>query len=298
MLEIRGLSFSYGARAGAVLRSVDLELGAGEIGVLLGRNGSGKTTLFKNILGLLRPSAGTVSLDGRDLLGMSGRERAGLTAYVPQDIRFGELTVFESVLMGRVSSFGFRAGKEDKAVAERIISEMHLENFAHRNAARLSGGERQKVAIARALAQEPRLLVFDEPTGNLDIANEQLIMEEAVKLAREKRVGVLCSLHDLNQAMNFGDRFYFLKDGGVKYSGGKEQFTEAVINDVFGIDVRIINHEGENIILGGKKNENKTTAFSLPGGSHGSCPLRLRGRSRCAGRHGQRGARALPERSD
>ena len=143
MLEIRGLSFSYGARAGAVLRSVDLELRAGEIGVLLGRNGSGKTTLFKNILGLLRPSAGTVSLDGRDLLGMSGRERAGLIAYVPQDIRFGELTVFESVLMGRVSSFGFRAGKEDKAVAERIISEMHLENFAHRNAARLSGGERQ-----------------------------------------------------------------------------------------------------------------------------------------------------------
>ena len=112
MLEIRGLSFSYGARAGAVLRSVDLELGAGEIGVLLGRNGSGKTTLFKNILGLLRPSAGTVSLDGRDLLGMSGRERAGLTAYVPQDIRFGELTVFESVLMGRVSSFGFRALKK------------------------------------------------------------------------------------------------------------------------------------------------------------------------------------------
>lgn len=235
MLEIRGLSFSYGARAGAVLRSVDLELGAGEIGVLLGRNGSGKTTLFKNILGLLRPSAGTVSLDGRDLLGMSGRERAGLTAYVPQDIRFGELTVFESVLMGRVSSFGFRAGKEDKAVAERIISEMHLESFAHRNAARLAGGERQKVAIARALAQEPRLLVFDEPTGNLDIANEQLIMEEAMKLAREKRVGVLCSLHDLNQAMNFGDRFYFLKDGGVKYSGGKEQFTEAVINDVLAL---------------------------------------------------------------
>lgn len=133
------------ARAGAVLRSVDLELRAGEIGVLLGRNGSGKTTLFKNILGLLRPSAGTVSLDGRDLLGMSGRERAGLTAYVPQDIRFGELTVFESVLMGRVSSFGFRAGKEDKAVAERIISEMHLENFAHRGtlpACRAESGRR------------------------------------------------------------------------------------------------------------------------------------------------------------
>lgn len=133
--------------------------------MLLGRNGSGKTTLFKNILGLLRPSAGTVSLDGRDLLGMSGRERAGLTAYVPQDIRFGELTVFESVLMGRVSSFGFRAGKKDKAVAERIISEMHLESFAHRNAARLSGGERQKVAIARPLPRSRGFSCSTSPPG-------------------------------------------------------------------------------------------------------------------------------------
>lgn len=112
------------------------------------------------------------------------------------------------------------------------------------------------MAIARPLPRSRGFSCSTSPSGNLDIANEQLIMEEAVKLAREKRVGVLCSLHDLNQAMNFGDRFYFLKDGGVKYSGGKEQFTEAVINDVFGIDVRIINHEGENIILGGKKNEN------------------------------------------
>lgn len=255
MLEIQGLSFSYSSRAGGVLRGANLTLCDGEIGVLLGRNGSGKTTLFKNILGLCRPDGGSIRFDGRDLSSMSAKERAGIIAYVPQDIQFGALSVFDSILMGRVSYFGLRAGRDDCAAVERILKDMRLESYAHSNVEHLSGGERQKVAIARALAQEPRLLIFDEPTGNLDIANEQLIMDEAARLARDKSIGILCSLHDLNQARNFGDRFFFLKDGAVKYSGGKELFTEKIIRDVFGINVRVIDHEGETIILGGKKNE-------------------------------------------
>lgn len=255
MLKIENLSFRYGRRFPPVLRDVSLTLGEGEIGVLLGKNGAGKTTLFKCILGICAPTGGTAAFDGRDLLRMSRRERAGIAAYVPQDIQFGDLSVFDSVLMGRTSRFGLRAGREDYAAAERVLTDMRLESYAFKPVSLLSGGERQKVAIARALAQEPKLLVFDEPTGNLDIANEQLIVREAKKLARERGISVLSSLHDLNQALGLADRFFLMKDGAVRYSGGVEVFTEAVIRDVFDSEVRIIEHEGETIILGGEKRE-------------------------------------------
>jgi len=250
LLNIDNLQFSYHKNS-PVLRSVSLELQPGQVGILLGKNGSGKTTLFKNILGLEKPRGGAITFQGENLLKMPRRDRARRVAYVPQHIHFGDLTVFDSVLMGRVSYFGMKAGTEDYAAVEKILSDMGLAEFAHRSAEALSGGEKQKIAIARAMAQEPMLMVFDEPTGNLDIANEQLIMEEAKKLAREKNIAILSSLHDLNQALAFGDKFFFLKDGVVKYAGGAEIFTEDVIKDTFDITVKIAEIEHQKVILGG-----------------------------------------------
>ena len=186
---------------------------------------------------------------------MSRRDRARRIAYVPQHIHFGDLTVLDSVLMGRVSYFGMKAGAEDYQAVEKILKDMGLQDFAARSAEALSGGEKQKIAIARAMAQEPRLMVFDEPTGNLDIANEQLIMEEARKLAREKNISILSSLHDLNQALYFGDKFFFLKNGVVKYAGGREIVTEDVIRDIFDIQVKIVEINGQKVILGGYYHE-------------------------------------------
>ena len=253
MLSVENLTFRYSKQGSPVLNGVNLELKQGEIGILLGKNGSGKTTCFKNILGILSPSSGSIRFDGEDLLKMPRRERARRIAYVPQDIHFGALTVFDSILMGRVSYFGLKASHEDYLAAEQIMVEMHLEDFAQRNVEELSGGERQKIAIARAMAQEPKLMVFDEPTGNLDIANEQLIVEEAKKLAREKNIAILSSLHDLNQAMYFGDKFFFLKNGAVKYAGGEEVIREDVIKDIFDINVRIAQIENQKVILGGNR---------------------------------------------
>ena len=254
MLKVENLTFGYSKHI-PVLRGASLELEQGQVGILLGKNGCGKTTLFKNLLSIEKPESGSVTFLGENLLKMNRRERARRIAYVPQHIHFGDLSVFDSVLMGRVSYFGMKAGQEDYRAVETILQDMQLLEFANRSAEALSGGEKQKIAIARAMAQEPKLMIFDEPTGNLDIANEQLIIKEAKKLARQKGIAILSSLHDLNQALSFGDKFFFMIDGVVKYAGGKEIVTEAVIRDVFDISVKITELEGQKIILGGSKHE-------------------------------------------
>ncbi len=249
MLEIKDITFRYSRRAPLILDNINLTLEKGEIGILLGKNGSGKTTLFKNILGIEKPESGSISYDGKDLLRLSRRERAGYIAYVPQDIQFGDLTVYDTVLMGRMAYFGLRAGKEDEKITEEVLNDMGLTELASRNANELSGGERQKIAIARALVQEPKLLIFDEPTGNLDIANEQLILKEAKKVAKEKGIGILTSLHDLNQALDLGTKFFFIKEGKIVYSGGPEIVTKEVIKEIFNADVEIIEHDVRSIII-------------------------------------------------
>lgn len=250
MLKIEDLKFGYSKRSAPVLNGVNLELKSGEVGVILGKNGSGKTTLFKSIVGINRVTSGKILLDGENLIKMPPRQRAKRVAYVPQSIDFGELSVFDTVLMGRISYFGLAAGREDELATAKVIEEMGLTSLRDKNVQTLSGGERQLVAIARALAQEPRLMVFDEPTGNLDIANEQLIIKEAKRLAREKSIAVLCSLHDLNQAVGFGDKFFFLKHGEVKYRGGEEIFTKEVVKDIFDVCVKIVYAEDKKVILG------------------------------------------------
>ncbi len=249
MLKVENLHFSYGKNSDHALCGASLELKQGEVGILLGKNGSGKTTLFKNILGIEKPDSGRISFDGENLLKMPRRERAKCIAYVPQHIHFGDLSVLDSVLMGRVAYFGMRAGRADYEAVEQILRDMQLDSFAGRSAEELSGGEKQKVAIARAMAQEPRLMIFDEPTGNLDIANEQLIVREAKRLAKEKNIAILSSLHDLNQALAFGDKFFFMKRGQVKYAGGREVFTPENIRDIFDTDVRIAEVDGRTVIL-------------------------------------------------
>ena len=156
MLNVENLTFRYSKLSRPVLNGASLELKPGEIGILLGKNGSGKTTLFKNILGINKPGSGKILFEGEDLLKMSRKERARRIAYVPQDIHFGALTVFDSIMLGRISYFGLKASKSDYEAVEKIIEDMHLSDFAFRNVEELSGGEQQKVAIARALAQEPR----------------------------------------------------------------------------------------------------------------------------------------------
>lgn len=249
MLKIENLSFRYNKKSNLVLDNVSLELEKGQIGIVLGKNGSGKSTLFKNILGILKPLSGTVSIDGENILKMNRRVRATKIAYVPQDITFGSLTVYDTILLGRVSRFGLVSTDDDKEIVDSIIEEMGLEANAFRNVNELSGGERQKVAIARALAQEPEMLVFDEPTGNLDIGNEQLILKEAKRLAKEKGITIIVAIHDINTALSFGDKFFLLKKGTLVNQGGEEIITPEHINCIFDVNVKVEHINGRKIVI-------------------------------------------------
>lgn len=250
MFEIRDLRFAY-KKSAPVLNGVDLTLEDGEIGVLLGKNGAGKSTLFKCVLGILKPT-GEMTFDGKDLAKLSRIERAKLIAYVPQEISFGDLTVFDSVLTGRISHFGMMATKEDREVVNAVLEELEIAHIASKNVNCLSGGERQKVAIARALAQEPKMLVFDEPTGNLDIQNEQLIFDIAKKIARDKNITILIAIHNLNFAFAFGDKFFMMKDGEIKHTGSVEVLNENTIEDVFGVATKIFDVDGhKGVVFGG-----------------------------------------------
>lgn len=251
MLEVRNLRFRYSGHAPEVLRGIDFTLEKGEIGILLGKNGAGKTTMFKTMLGIIKPSSGSVVLNSVLLNSISSAERAKRIAYVPQNVSFGDLSVFDTVLTGRISYFGLRAGREDYEAVKKTLEEMGISALADRSADRLSGGEKQKVAIARAVVGDPQLIIFDEPTGNLDLANERLLMEEARKLAKERGISILCSLHDLNEAAELGDRFLFMKDGVIQYAGGKELFTEEVIEDIYGVRIKVLHLESRIIITGG-----------------------------------------------
>ncbi len=250
MLNVENVTFRYDKRGRAVLDNASLSLAAGQVGVLLGRNGCGKTTLLRTTLGLCTPERGQVAFDGQALSGMKRRQRSRVAAYVPQDLQFGALRVYDAVMAGRVSRFGIQPGAEDRTAVDAALEDMELTALAERNVQQLSGGEKQKVAIARALAQEPRLLVFDEPTGNLDVANEQRILRQARRLARTRNITVLCTLHDLNQAMAYGDRLFLMQGGRIRYTGGGDILTPETVQEIFGARVRAAEIDGQKILIG------------------------------------------------
>lgn len=251
MLEVKNLYFKYNKKDDYVINDVSFKLEKGKIGVLLGKNGVGKTTLLKLILGLLKPEKGEIYFDNNNLKNMKSSNLASIFSYVPQQIDFGKISVYEAIMVGRISKFNFFPSKNDKKLVESVIKEMNLESKTRKNVDELSGGEKQKVAIARALVQEPKVIIFDEPTGNLDLANEKLIINEAKKIAN-KGVSVLISIHDLNLAFTFGETFYLLKEGKIIHQGGKEILNEENLKETYDINLSIKEIENKKFIYIGE----------------------------------------------
>jgi iron complex transport system ATP-binding protein len=213
ILEARSLAIGYRDRV--VGRGLDVGLAGGEVLALLGPNGGGKTTLLKTLLGLIRPLGGEVFMVGRPLSRLSVRERARLIAYVPQ-VHAGAFafTVEDVVLMGRSAHADLlsRPSTRDRQVAAAMIERLGIAHLSDRPYTMISGGERQLALIARALAQEPRIVVLDEPTASLDFGNQGKVMREIRALA-EAGLGVIFSTHDPNHALRFADRAMLIQDG-------------------------------------------------------------------------------------
>ena len=213
ILEGRDLTIGYADRT--VGAGLDVSLRKGEVLALLGPNGGGKTTLLKTLLGLLAPKAGEVHLDGIALSSRSLRERARLIAYVPQvHVATFAFPVEAVVLMGRTAHGNLfsRPTAKDREVAAAMLEQFGIAKLATRPYTMISGGERQLVLLARALAQEPQFVVLDEPTASLDFGNQGKVMREIRALAKSGH-GVLFTTHDPNHALRAADRAYLLRDG-------------------------------------------------------------------------------------
>lgn len=250
ILRVAGLRFRY--NSSPVLEGIDFELGAGELCTILGNNGAGKSTLLRCLARVLRAREGVVHLDGHDTAKLDRRDLARRLGYVPQrESASPRLTVFDAVLQGRKPHLGWAARPRDLQVVEEVLGALALERFSLRYLDELSGGELQKVVIARALAQEPQVLLLDEPTSNLDLKNQLEVMTLVRRMTRDKGMAVLVAIHDINLALRFSDRYLLLHEGIIFASGGEEALTQSNIEETYGVKVRLLRDEGRTLVVPG-----------------------------------------------
>jgi len=247
ILSVDELTFLY--RNHDVLSEIAFTIDAGEVVAILGPNGVGKTTLLKCLNRILRPKGGVVNLDGEDLSRLNLMDIARRVGYVPQRVETGRLTAFDAVLLGRRPHIGWDITERDLRIVDAVFHRLSMDNLRLSYIDEMSGGELQKVAIARALVQEPKILLLDEPTSSLDLKNQVEILSTIVQIVRQHTIAAVMTMHDLNQALRYADRFIFLKDGQVYAHGDRSIVTPAAIQDVYGVSVDVVTHKGLPLVV-------------------------------------------------
>lgn len=249
VLEASDLAYSYGSQAGQVFQGIGLQAHAGSVLAILGNNGAGKSTLLSLLAGLLEPSAGTVKVGQRELGSMSRKEVAKHVAFVAQQQRVPHLGVYDQVLLGRKPHVSWSLTDYDRMVVSRTIAQLDLERFSHRYVDELSGGERQKVHIARALAQEPEVLLLDEPTSALDPKNQMEVLRVVRAVTREESIATIMVIHDINLALRFCDRFLLIRNGKVVAQGDRSVVTGKSLSATYDMPFKVIEADGIPLAL-------------------------------------------------
>ncbi len=227
-----------------VLEEVSIEINEGDIVSILGPNGSGKTTLLKTLDAILKPYKGSIYIDMKNILDIPRRELAKIIGYVPQTIAFYPgLKVIDFVITGRRPYIEFSPTKKDFEIIYKVLKEVDIEYLADRYLSQLSGGELQRVLIARALVAQPKILLLDEPTSNLDIRYQIEVLELIKRLSRENTT-VVMAIHDLTQAYRYSDKVILLKNGKIFSMGRPEDvLTPKNIEMVYGVKVTVLSSE-------------------------------------------------------
>ncbi len=249
MLRIHGLDFRY--KNITALKDVGIELNKGEVLSIVGPNGAGKTTLLKCIVRIVKPDKGTILIDGKDASRMNRLNLAKCISYVPQasPSKF-PISVFDAVLMGRRPYIVWKPSNKDLKVVADLLKSMDLENVALRDFDRLSGGQKQKVLLARAFAQDTDYLLLDEPTSNLDLKHQMEVMEMISGMVKRKGMAAMLAMHDLNLASRFSDAIMMLNAGKVFCTGEPLQvMTVENIRSVYGVESEISMSNGHPYIL-------------------------------------------------
>lgn len=248
MIEAKGICFHY-KNCPVVLQNVDFQAEDGHFLAILGNNGAGKSTLLKCMNGILKPDAGSLLLDGEDLLIMPHRQVAQRVAFVAQTVASTQMTVHDMVMLGRRPYMGWSFSREDHDIVHAAMARLGLMDMRGRFLNQLSGGERQKVMLARALAQQPRLLLLDEPTSALDIRNQYQVLKIVGELCRTEGLTAVVVIHDLTLALRFCDRFLLMRDGQVYRCGGLEVLDKTALREVYGVDAEPVVVNGRHIVL-------------------------------------------------
>jgi len=263
MIEIKNVHFKHPRAFEPVLNGINLKAERGKLTSILGPNGSGKTTLFKCISGLWMPGKGDIVFENGSIVSCSSSKRARIIAVVPQEHEpTFQYSVFDTVLTGRAAYVGIFStpSKKDYVKAQRAIEEVGIEHLKDRPYTKISGGERQLVLIARALAQETPVMLFDEPTSHLDYKNQINVLGKIGEIVRLRQVTAVMTIHDPNLAMLFSDSVVLVKDGSVVSQGNAhEVINEANLSAVYGIDVDILRVNGTRVVTPRLKSEGRMT---------------------------------------
>ena len=248
-LKVKNVEFSYASTP--ILENVCMELAPSEILGIVGPNGAGKSTLLRCIDRILKPQRGSILLDGQEIKEMSRMEIARRMGYVPQTSqRVFPATVFDTVLMGRRPHLGWRSNEQDVEKVLEILKLLEIVEFALRDFNEISGGQQQKVLIARALAQEADVLLLDEPTSNLDIKHQLEAMDIIKKLVKEKGISAIMAIHDLNLGSRYSDEIVMLNGGSIFDAGNPSSvLTPENIKQVYGVEAVVRNESGRPYIV-------------------------------------------------
>lgn len=243
MLSCNHLSFSY-LKEKPVLKDISFQLEKGKISILLGKNGCGKSTLMQCLSSLLKAKDGELLLENISLFSLKSKERGKYISYLPQKNNASSLSVFDSMLLGRLPYISFKAKKEDYEITQSVINRLKLNEIAFEREDSLSIGMQQFISLGRAFVTGSKVLLLDEPTSALDISRQVETFHLLKEESKEKII--LLSMHDIHLAMEFGEHFLLMKDGEILFSGGEEVITEDNLSLIYDYPVKID-------VLNGKK---------------------------------------------